>query len=67
MWGSQWQLASRILEDPDYLVVKRSQPTGGRYQIWYHPDPDQLPEFVGNFLITTDYPHFPYGWEVEPD
>lgn len=67
MYGSPWQLAARSLEDPDYLIVKRSQPTGGRFQVWYHPDPDQLPEFVGNFLILPTFPHFPYGYAVSPD
>jgi len=69
MWmsDSHWRLAARILEDPNFVVVARMVFPNPRYEVWDVSDPSQLPLFVGDFAILSTAPHFPYGWEVEPD
>jgi len=67
MYNSDWRLASRLLEDTDYVLVGLNPFPNPDYQIWYHPDPDQLPTFVMEVHIGAGPPHFPYGNEVEPD
>lgn len=64
---SDWRLAARLVEDPGYVVVAIWPYPNPDYAIFDVSDPNQLPEFVGEFHITPADPHFPYGWEVEPD
>lgn len=67
MSNSDWLLAARILENTDYLVVKSESLEPGQYLIVYAPVPGQVPydDQVENKL--DPFPHFPYGWIVEPD
>jgi len=67
MSGSAWRLCARFVDDPDFVVVADRVYPFPRYSVWDVSDPDQLPVFVGNFLITTHPPTFPYGNDVEPD
>lgn len=67
MWGSDWELSARLLDWPfDAVVVKSQRWNPIRYEIWIlHPD--DVPEFYGRFAKPTEFPHFPYGYDVLPD
>jgi hypothetical protein len=57
--------AARLLELPDYLSCQYIRRDAGSLALYYSPDPDQLPVFVGNYNIGPL--HFPCGQLVEPD
>jgi hypothetical protein len=66
-WGSDWRLAARVHEGFDprlYLVTPRPGTQKARL---YLALPEEVPTFVGEFDIDPEYPHFPYGIEVDPD
>jgi len=67
MQNSDWRLAARLLEDPDYFVVARGELPQPDYAVFYWPDPDQLPTYVFETGIVPAGASFPYGNEVEPD
>jgi len=67
MWMalSDWELAARYLEFPEYILVKVTKLVPDWHQIWYQAHPDELPILTG--IGTTGPGHFPYGELVEPD
>jgi len=67
MQNSNWSLCARLLEDPTLVIVSYKPFPQPEYSVFDVSDPDQLPEFVADVLISPGFPHFPFGNEVEPD
>lgn len=62
-----WRLCARGLLVPTNVLVNPANPIIPRARVFDVTDANQLPVFVGDFLIPPAFPHFPYGEQVEPD
>jgi len=67
MCNSEFKLAARVLDVPDFFIVKDSTLLPNRYRIIYAPVPGQLPYDDQVENIAPPGASFPYGWDVEPD
>jgi len=67
MWGSGWELAARIIPNPTLCYERLLVSERGDPRIYCVPGPGQLPAFPFVPDIPPEHPHFPWGFEVEPD
>jgi hypothetical protein len=67
MQDSDWLLCAGVPDffPADYVLVQRR----GSPWVWLYQRTVFLrpPTFRGRFLITPANPHFPYGFDVDPD
>lgn len=62
---SDWELSARYVHSPDLFIVKDKRSPPFYCSVWQWFGINTLPVYVGGVFKLA--PHFPYGYEVEPD
>lgn len=65
MRGAGIRLFARLLASPGFFLADQADASLPYAYRYYQAHPDELPEFYDHVLKLT--PHFPYGYDVEPD
>lgn len=66
-WGGPYPLIARRVDFPQLLVAKFTSSAGDGIHLLYDPGLGQNFVPYAGLPIPPLHPHFPFGWDVQPD